>query len=206
MSSKLMLNTIAVALCFAAAAAAQAPRIYLDFNHDDDLWTIDPFAGGSSGEISVILEVGEDTDLAGEGLEIGFLFDCWYDNGDPPGNNCITFPCEQDWCNPLVLDQCQAWLCCPCECYIPYVNGELRDIPDLAAGQRYLLGTITAHSAGGDCSTQIVLDVRIKDYIIFSNPGWLEPGELPTDPISWGKIKWIYHDIPTKAAAGERSN
>src|SRR5262245_8401718 len=140
----------ALASCLAALALpssshAQAHQIFLDFDHDDDLATIQDISYSNSDDVTIILQVGGSAPSSGE-FRLAFEADCCF----PPAMDFpalgVGFCFESGWCNSTLVESCQ-WLL-PVDpppasiCTEISLLADLRSDAALVPGQRYQIGKI----------------------------------------------------------------
>jgi hypothetical protein len=185
-----------LAVLSATAVSASPHQLFLDFDTDGDLWTINPHAAGVP--VSLIVQIGDDPISPGAGAFLYFELGCYFDPQSMEGRNCAMIDCDPAWCAPGVLSDC--WVDCPplADCWDAILMGVLDPGFPPQPGERYRIGTLgigqvgdeacdgSSYSAFGDFAGNEVH----SNYIWMENPASApetdEPGD--TSP-TWGEVK-----------------
>jgi hypothetical protein len=187
--------TLVVALGVATVSASPH-QLFLDFDTDDDLWTINPYAAGVP--VSLIIQIGDDPVSPGSGVFLYFDLGCYFDPQGMERHNCAVIDCDAAWCAPGVLSDC--WVDCPplADCWDAILMGGLDPSFTPQPGERHRLGTREVFGAGGEtCAGAAYMAFGdFAGYQVISNDIWLEsPASVPeaderggASP-TWGNVK-----------------
>jgi len=186
----------------ATAVFAAPHQLFLDFDTDDDLWTINPYASGVP--VSLIVQIGDDPIPPGSGVFLYFELGCWYDPQSMESYNCAMIDCEPGWCAPGVLTDC--YVDCPpvSGCWDALLWGSLDPGLTPLPGERYRLGAMPIYGCGGGESCAGDAYRAFGDFAgngVTSNDIWLEPNpasapedEPLPDAVTWGDVKALFRD------------
>jgi hypothetical protein len=130
------------------AASARPHQLFLDFDIDGDLWTINPYPAAVP--VSLVLEIGDDPIQTGADVFLYFELGCYYDPESMEGRNCAGFDCNPEWGTPGVLQN--GWVDCPplADCWDPLLMAIFDPAFAGQPGERYLLGTRYLGCGGGE--------------------------------------------------------
>ncbi len=186
---------------------ASDPKVFLDFNDDNDPWTIMPLCTEPQGIVSVILEVGDEPLAEGASIELFFSTSVCYEEPDPWGYcGVILMQMDPPWCNTDILHMCDFMEGVGLGCEPPILACSVAPGVVLEANQRYDLGSIWAFSASRPCSRWAE-----AQYYVASGPSgmtnriWLsvDPASVPPEPIegddvpvpsTWGRLKQRFNE------------
>lgn len=198
---------VAIFLLTGGSAQGATNEAFLDFNHDGDLWTIDPIATQSEDTVTVIIQIGDSGMTAGNGVDFAFhtaVCDTFY--GGYTHEYCGVDIYEPsvigaDWCNWQILDYCEFMQGVGMGCEPPWLAFTVRSGVVLEPGQRYVLCRLLAGPSWRPC------DRWAEAYFAFwpgnaglTNRIWLEPalasvseGPVISDSVAvtttWARIK-----------------
>ena len=175
--------------------SASPNQLFLDFDTDGDLWTINPYAGDVP--VSLIVQIGDDPISPGSGVYLFFGLGCYYDPESMEGRNCAWIDCGADWGEPGVL--LDSWVDCPplASCWEAILMGTLNPALAPQPGERYRLGMIgfgggggpscagSSYRVHGDCAGSEVESNEIWP----DNPASAPEDDEVVDPSTWGGLK-----------------
>jgi hypothetical protein len=190
-----------LAVLGATVASASPHQLFLDFDTDGDLWTINPYAADVP--VSLVIEIGDDPIAPGSGVFLYFELGCYFDPQWMEGRNCAMIDCAPAWCTPGVLGDC--WVDCPplADCWDAILMGALDPGFTPLPGERYRLGTLSiwgsgdetcagaAYRAFGDFAGAQV----VSNDIWMENPASAPEADEPGDASrTWGDVKARFRD------------
>jgi hypothetical protein len=197
-----------VCLGHSVAMAGSEHILYLDFDHDGDLYTIQQVSHQEIDTVSVIVEIG-DGPIYPSGLWLVPDVDCCTRPLEWPYLG-VDFCYEEDWCNEFLLKNC-AWIgpLDPTDgdvCTQLSLSAELRPGVPLSPGRRYLLGAfclkrIIADECYPTPAGYLRLEVEgafgdILSNYVFIGPD--APASVPEEvpprgrPVTWGILKMLH--------------
>lgn len=208
----MMLRTLlagAVSLLTTAVCLATPHTAFLDFDHDHDLWTINPLSPERWDTLTVILQVGDEPLRPGD----WFFFGenpcvCYYHDGQGfPVEFCgvMARPDADDWCNQALFDYCEFLEGLEIGCEPPEMYFRVAPGADFEPGERYRVCQLLAEAAYPDpCEyyLEAFYNIAGTDYGV-TNRVWLnvEPAsvdeesdapEPPTIESTWGRVKSLF--------------
>jgi hypothetical protein len=202
------LLTGAVGLLTAAACLATPHTAFLDFDHDHDLWTINPLSPEWRDTVTIILQVGDDP--LGPGDCVFFMQQvcvCEYDDGHGfPEVFCgVQTPMPDDgWCNETLFDYCEFDQGVGLGCEPPQMLFNVASGAVFEPGERYRVCQLEAEVAWHPCQYYLGAhyDIAGTDYGT-TNYVWLnvdpasvdeesDAPEPPTVGSTWGRVKSLF--------------
>jgi hypothetical protein len=184
-------------LLFAATgrpASALPHQLYLDFDTDGDLWTINPYAANVP--VSLVIEIGDDPIPAGSDVFLMFDLGCYFDPQGMENHNCAQIDCDSDWGTPGILQDC--WVDCPplADCWDALLMARIDPAFAPVPGERYRIGTCQIYGSGGaPCEgASYCAFGNFAGAEVISNSIWfnatcsVSEEKLPT----WGSIKALF--------------
>jgi hypothetical protein len=189
------------AFCALPCGVASSHELWLDFDHDHDLWTIESYSEHFSDTLSLIIEIQEmSSDLPGE-LYMYTWFDCCC--APLPDEQCyrgVSFDWSSDWCNDQFFEYCEWSLqACNlnCECMNFGMWGWVRDPAVFEVGQRYVLGRFLIRKAFGGCGEELegyfgLAGSGVLGDLRDSNTIWINTSPPSVRERTWGRIKSLY--------------
>ena len=192
---------VLLAVLSATAVSASPHQLFLDFDTDGDLWTINPYAAGVP--VSFIVEIGDDPISPGSGVFLYFELGCYFDPESMEGRNCAMIDCEPDWGVAGIL--CDGYVDCPplADCWDALLMGVLDPSFTPQPGERYRIGTRWFSGCGGGEPCEGAAYLAYGDFAgnpVTSNLIWTEnPASAPedeplTDSPTWGEVKARFRD------------
>jgi len=136
------LIALALSLGASVATAGAEHTLFLDFDHDGDLNTIQQVSYQQIDTVSAIVEIANGP-ISPSWLSLSPDIDCCRRPLEWPYLG-VEFCYEEDWCNEFLLENC-VWIA-PVDptdgdaCTQLYLSAELRPRVPLLPGRRYLLG------------------------------------------------------------------
>jgi hypothetical protein len=191
------LGSLALLVASSTVVVSASPnQLFLDFDTDGDLWTINPYA--SDVPVSLIVQIGDDPISPGSGVYLFFELGCYYDPESMEGRNCAWIDCGADWGEPGVL--LDSWVDCPplAACWDALLMGYLDPALAPQPGERYRLGMLGFGGGGGSAcaGSSYRVSGECAGSMVESNEIWPDnPASAPTedegaaDPTSWGGLK-----------------
>lgn len=190
------LPAVLVALALAAPVGAEPNRMFLDFNRDYNLHTIDDVSFAPYDTVTLILEFNE----IPENFEFLLEYETSCDlNDDDPLDPTVSGGAYISWlgCDEEYFDQCEfrVHVCNnSCECLRDGFYFRIDPQAPLIPGSRYEMARFEIHrgSLGVDGVARFV--ERTWDYEdrIETNVVKVGQGLLPTLESSWGQIKAVF--------------
>lgn len=185
----------------ATVVFASPHQLFLDFDTDDNLWTINPYAAGVP--VSFIVQIGDDPIGPSAGVLLMFELGCYYDPESMETANCAMIDCEPDWCTSGIL--CDCYVDCPpvAACFDAMLTGATDPSFTPQPGERCRIGTRWIYGTGSDASCEGAGYHAYGDFagnLVSSNTIWLEnaasaPEDEPlTDSPTWGEVKARFRD------------
>ena len=138
----------AILLLLAIVTPAGAHYLYLDFDNDDNIDTVQGTSFASSETVTVVLQVGNTPLDPGGFVELNLVFDCCVGSFGPQSGVIYTGP-GPGWCNGSVLTGCDEVLPLG-DCADPSLTGSIAaGAGSLSPGTRISLGSFDVTRATG---------------------------------------------------------
>jgi len=179
-----------------AAASANPHQLFLDFDTDGDLWTVNPYAAGVP--VSLIIQIGDDPVTPGSGVFLYLDLGCYYDWQGMEERNCAMIDCDPAWGTSGILGDC--YVDCPpvAECWDAILMGGLDPGFVPQPGERYLLGTRSIYEFGDEtcdgaaylASGDFAGSQVVSNFIWLGEASAVPEADEPADPSpTWGEVK-----------------
>ena len=184
----------------ATSASAVENKLFLDFDRDHNLWTIEDRSLAPQDTVTLILEFHEVP--AEFRFHLTYETDCGIvDHGDGPQH---ALPASIWWgdgvgCNEEIVTDCE-WgeQDCnhDCTCYQPYIGMRLLESAPILPNRRYELArfVIERNPYGAEGRVRIVSSPYWEGSELASNDVWIGPTVLPVEQATWGKVKSQFRD------------
>jgi hypothetical protein len=198
----LLVLLLSLAVLAPITASAVPHQLFLDFDIDGDLWTINPYPAAVP--VSLVIQIGDDPIPTGADVFLYFELGCYFDPESMEGRNCASIDCAPEWGAPGVLQYC--WVDCPplADCWDPIMMANFDPAFVPQPGERYLLGTRYLGCGGGDqcAGASYYAWGHVAGSEVTSNRvGGDAPSSVPeegeTPPVAsptWGAMKALFRD------------
>ncbi|MBU1699730.1 MAG: hypothetical protein KJ970_10610 [Candidatus Eisenbacteria bacterium] len=193
-------------ILFLSISTVNAHKLWLDFDHDDNLWTIQSISLEEADVATLILEVEVEPMAPSAEVWIQSEVDCCETYSPPRGWGGVTWGFPGGTCSESCFSFCE-WTMPTCNydctCIDIVLWGDIHPDAVFIPGERYVLGVLPIERSHPDCGDPPLGYFRIHGdgalgSDLVSNTLWIGPDALSSvaDPellsSTWGRVKSIY--------------